>query len=238
MNIRILLRGLAGVALLLVAGFVLEHEILGISLDKEWIDTTVRGHGIEGQLWIISAGALFTALGLPRQVLCFLAGYAFDVWLGTLLGLLATLMGAFLIFFYARWWRQRLVIEKFSDKVKAFDTFVSGNPFSMTLAVRLFPVGSNLITNLAAGVSGIKLMPFFAGSLIGFLPQTFIFALLGSGVTVDPYLRISVGIVAFIISTILGFMLYSKYRNGNSLLTTIETHTSAADSPTGESSQR
>ncbi|MGD8569710.1 MAG: VTT domain-containing protein [Gammaproteobacteria bacterium] len=217
MDFRILIRGLIHIAILLVAGFLLEHQVLGISLDKQWIDTVVRGQGFEGELWFIAAGALFTAVGLPRQVLSFLAGYAFDIWRGSLLALLATLAGCLVIFYYARWWRYRQVKERFPDKIQHIDDFISRNPFMMTLLVRLFPVGSNLITNMAGGVSRVKVLPFLLGSVLGYLPQTVIFALIGSGISIDPYLRISTGIIAFIISTLLGIYLFMKYRNGKPL---------------------
>ena len=217
MDFRIIIRGLTHIAILLLAGFLLEHQVLGISLDKQWIDTMVRGQGFEGELWFIAAGALFTGVGLPRQVMSFLAGYAFDVWRGSLLALLATTVGCIVVFYYARWWRHRQVIERFPEKARRIDDFISDNPFTMTLLIRLFPVGSNLITNLAAGVSRVRPVPFVSGSVLGFLPQTVIFALIGSGISIDPYLRISTGVIAFIISSILGIYLYMRYRGSKSL---------------------
>lgn len=213
MHTRVIIQGLLTITALLLAGFILEHEILGISLDKDWIDHSVRGQGIEGELWFITAGALFTALGLPRQIVSFLAGYAFDVWLGTTLGLLATALGCLVIFYYARWWRRHMVIERFPERIDKVNKFISNNTFTMTLVLRLFPVGHNLFTNLSAGVSSVKFLPFFLGSLLGYLPQTLIFALLGSGISIDPHVRISVAIVGFIVSSLLGVYLYSKYRN-------------------------
>ena len=164
------------------------------------------------------------------------------MWIGTLLALAATVAGCLTIFYYARWWRHRLVIEKFPDKVKRIDNFISNNPFTMTLVVRLFPVGSNLFNNLAAGVSQVKVLPFLLASVLGYLPHTFIFALIGSGITVDPHLRISVGVAGFIVSSLLGIYLYSKFRNGKSLVNetpTINTRVDdPPDSPTGSNLQQ
>lgn len=217
MDYRIILRGLTHIAILLTAGFLLEHEVLGISLDKHWIDSVVRNQGIQGALWFVVAGALFTGLGLPRQVMSFLAGYAFDVWRGSLLGLLATTVGCIVVFYYARWWRHRQVRERFPENARRIDDFISENPFLMTLLIRLFPVGSNLLTNLAAGVSRVRAGPFILGSVLGFMPQTLIFALIGSGISVNPYWRISSGVIAFVISTALGIYLYLKFRGDKSL---------------------
>jgi uncharacterized membrane protein YdjX (TVP38/TMEM64 family) len=53
------------------------------------------------------------------------------------------------------------------------------HPFTATLMLRLMPVGSNILLNLAAGLSAVRLLPFLAASAIGFVPQTLIFALFG-----------------------------------------------------------
>ena len=52
----------------------------------------------------------------------------------------------------------------------------------MTLLIRLLPVGNNFATSLAAGVSRVPARPFLLGSLLGYMPQTMVFALAGSGV--------------------------------------------------------
>jgi len=84
----------------------------------------------------------------------------------------------------------------------------------MTLLIRFLPFGSNLVTNLAAGVSRVPAFPFFAGSAIGYLPQTVVFALLGSGVAVDPELRFGLSAVLFAASGAVGVYLYRRFRHG------------------------
>ncbi|MGY9002773.1 MAG: SNARE associated Golgi protein, partial [Rhodospirillales bacterium] len=85
MNFRVLVRGL--VLILTLAGIVLllKSTQLGASLDKSWVDTTIRGHGIYGELIFLGVAAVFTGLGLPRQVVSFLGGYAFGLVLGSAL---------------------------------------------------------------------------------------------------------------------------------------------------------
>lgn len=101
-----------------------------------------------------------TAIGLPRQVVAFFGGYAFGVLPGLLLGALAALGGCILAFYYARLFGRGLVRRLFPEKLQRFDDFIRGHPFSMTLLVRLLPVGNNLVTNLIAGVSRIPRLAF------------------------------------------------------------------------------
>jgi uncharacterized membrane protein YdjX (TVP38/TMEM64 family) len=68
------------------------------------------------------------------------------------------------------------------------------------------------VTNLAAGVSSVAALPFIAGSAAGYVPQTVIFALVGTGVQVDPVLRIGLSVVLFVASAGLGLYLYRRVR--------------------------
>ncbi len=210
-----MLRTFAKSALLMAAlvlmGLVARH--LGLdSLNEQWIDRTVRGQGLRGEIIFIIMAALAMAVGLPRQIFAFLSGYAFGFASGTTLALLATLIGCMASFYYARGLARDLMKRRFARRIAQVDAFLGRRPFNMTLVIRLLPVGSNLLTNLVAGVSHTAALPFFAGSTLGFLPQTLIFALAGSGVNVDPNLRLSVAAVLFVISALLGARLYRQHR--------------------------
>ncbi len=54
--------------------------------------------------------------------------------------------------------------------------------------------------------------PFLLGSLMGYLPQTFVFTLAGSGVEVGGGLRIAFAVLFFVVSGVIGIWLYRKYR--------------------------
>jgi uncharacterized membrane protein YdjX (TVP38/TMEM64 family) len=68
------------------------------------------------------------------------------------------------------------------------------HPFTATLTLRLLPVGSNLIVNVAAGLAGLPVAPFMAATAFGYLPQTATFALLGSGVEVGRPAQLALGL--------------------------------------------
>ncbi|MEW6131780.1 MAG: VTT domain-containing protein [Pseudomonadota bacterium] len=212
-----LILSLIGIGLLL-KGAGLEHLF-----ERAWIDANVRGNGLHGYGLFLAAGMLMTAVGLPRQVVAFFGGYAFGVMAGLLLGALAALGGCILSFYYARLFGRSLVRRMFPDKLQRFDEFISGHPFSMTLLVRLLPVGSNLVTNLIAGVSRIPKLAFFGGSLVGYLPQTLVFALAGSGLTVGSQWQIGVSVILLIVSGLLGVRLYRRMRHGRSFARELET---------------
>jgi uncharacterized membrane protein YdjX (TVP38/TMEM64 family) len=210
-------KGLLLIASLAALGFLAKHGHLADMLSEQWIDSEVRGKGWNGYLIFLAVGALTTALGFPRQVVAFLGGYAFGFIAGTGLAALAAVMGCVLAFFYARWLGRSLIQRRFPGRIRKVDGFLKLHPFSMAVVIRLLPVGSNAVTNLLAGVSSVRGLPFFAGSGVGYLPQTLVFALAGSGVNFDPALRLTLAGVLFVVSSLIGVWLYRRHRHGDAL---------------------
>lgn len=214
---RLFLKGLVFIALLVGVAYLFEVTELSSLLDKDWIDTQVRGQGISGDLLFVAVGAMITAVTLPRQAVSFLGGYAFGFGLGTLLSVLATTCGCVIDFFFARWFGRDLITARFPNKIRRIDDFIHENTFGMTLLIRLLPVGNNTVTSLAAGVSSVRAVPFILGSGLGYVPQTVVFALIGSGIGIDPTVRIGLGVALFMFSSVLGVYLYRRFRHGRHL---------------------
>ena len=209
---RVVARGLIFIALLVAAAGLFQEFGLWGALDESWIDAHVRGDGATGVLLFIVAGSLFAAVGLPRQVVAFLGGYAFGFTLGLIYALIASVIGAGITLLVARYLARDLITHRVPARLRRVDEFLSRETFVSTLVIRLLPFGSNLVTNLVAGISRAGLFSFLAASFIGFTPQTVVFALAGSGVSVDPTLRIGVAAVLFLASTALGVYIIRRHR--------------------------
>ncbi len=181
-------------------------------LHKEWIDLHVKGRGIAGIALLIGITALATAVGCPRQIPSFLAGYALGTALGGVSALAGTAAGAALTYGYGRIFGARAVDGMLGKRFKKARDFLVAEPFRATLVIRLLPIGSNVLTSLAAGAMKIPAMRFLAGSTIGFIPQTLIFALVGKGFRVDPLWRVGIGILLLVVSAWLSQRLYRRYR--------------------------
>jgi uncharacterized membrane protein YdjX (TVP38/TMEM64 family) len=214
---KVLMRGLVLIATLAAVGLLLQGLGLRSMLETGWVDSQVRGKGLAGAGLFVLVGALFTAIGLPRQVPAFLAGYAFGFVQGTVWALLATMAGALAAFHFARFMGREYLLRRFPHRLKRIDDFLSGNTALMAFVLRLSPFANNLASNLAAGVSGVRPPAFFAGSALGYLPQTMVFALLGSGFGVEPGLRIGLSVALFVVSTALGVWLWRRFRAARGL---------------------
>jgi len=216
-KLRTLLPGLVLLATLVAVGYAIDSGLLGNMLSQDWIDREVRDQGIPGELLYVVVSAVLTAIAVPRHLVSFLGGYAFGVSLGTALALLATELGCVLTFYYARIVGRQLVSAHLGERVRRIEEFLAANPFSMTLLVRLLPVGNNFATSLAAGVSRVPARPFLLGSLLGYLPQTLVFALAGSGVDLGSAPQIAVAALLLVASGMIGAWMYLRYRHGKSL---------------------
>lgn len=209
---RALVKGLALIASFAALGFALRSANLGHLLTSGWIDEEVRGRGLAGAEIYLLVSALLVAVGAPRQAVSFLGGYAYGAGLGSLAALAASLAGSLATFLYARLLGRSFVQARFAKSIRRMDDLLADNAFVAVVLIRFLPVGSNVVTNLAAGVSRASFWPFAAGSAVGFLPQTFVFALLGSGINLDPVWRTSLAVLLFVVSAVLGAALFRRRR--------------------------
>jgi uncharacterized membrane protein YdjX (TVP38/TMEM64 family) len=212
----LILRGI--VVILSVAALVALFRVSDIGFGPDelerWVNREILGHGLTGILIFVGVGALFVGIGLSRQVIAFVAGYAFGIVAGTALASLASILGVMLAFFYARFLGQAYVARKFPRRVKKVDDFLKTKPFLMTLAIRLLPITNNLAVNLVAGVSSVPLVPFFVATAVGQAPQTIVFAMMGSGLTSGLMAKSALAVTLFAISVWIGIHLYRGHRRG------------------------
>ncbi|GBR08680.1 TVP38/TMEM64 family protein [Acetobacter oeni] len=215
----------AAMVLLLAAGAIAFREIPALrhSLDS----TDILRRGVSGRLLFCTTGMAWCFFGLPRQVLCFAAGLAYGFWEGSALATVATVTGAQACFAWARWGgrnraTRRLAADLPADlavpetrqgmkaRLAGMKQALLRHPFISVMTLRLLPVGSSLLLNLFAGLSGVAALPFAAATLVGSLPQTMIFVLLGAGAKIDGPGRILLAIALFAVSGALGVWLLRR----------------------------
>lgn len=196
-------KGLALLAVLLAAGLAARAYGAGMLAHV----TPTPG----GILAFVAVGAIVSAAGVPRQVVAFAGGYAFGLWHGAALALLAQMLGCAADFWLARVaaraWAIRRIEAASAGRMARLDRFLAANPLTATLTLRLLPVGNNLVLNLLAGVSAMAAAPFLGATLVGYIPQTLVFALAGSGTQVDRTHQIGLAAALFVASAALGLLL-------------------------------
>ena len=146
--------------------------------------------GVWAWLAFAAVGTGLVSIGFPRIILAAVGGAMFGVALGTLGSTVAAALAILAPFLYSRHLGRELVARRMGRRIQRFDELLGQHGFMVVMLIRLCPVGSNFLTNYLAGVTAIPFWTFLTASFLGYLPQSFIFALLGSGFADHPKLRL------------------------------------------------
>ncbi len=197
---------------LLLAGL----GVAGLGLRELGVDArgTMDAAGRHGPAWFVVLGALACAVGVPRQLVAVAGGYSFGFWPGVGLALIAEGLGCAIDFLWARLLGRRAAAafleRREGGRLDRLDRFLSGRAFTATLTLRLLPVGSNIVLNLLAGISGVAFGPFLAASVLGYVPQTVVFALVGGGASVSDGVQLGLAAGLLALSVALGLALLRR----------------------------
>ena len=180
--------------------------------NQQWIEVYIRDNGTTGiGLYVVAATGLLS-IGLTSQLVAFFGGYAFGAVLGVVYSMVGATLSCMVTFLIARWLARPFIQQRWHVKIHAIDSFLQHSPFVKTVIIRLLPVGSNLLTNLIGGTTAINILPFVAGSAVGYLPQMIIFALMGKGVVVSSASHLVLSVVLMAVSVVASLYLYRQHR--------------------------
>ncbi|HEY9094914.1 MAG TPA: VTT domain-containing protein [Hydrogenophaga sp.] len=156
----------------------------------------------------VLGSVVYTALGGPRQVLALSCGVLFGGLYGALIGTLLTGMGALLTMFAVQRLSLVWVRKRYAGKIALIKAVLAEDTWIWVCVIRLMPVGSNLVTNIAAALSDLRMRSVFFGSLPGYLPQMLIFSFAGAGFALHDGSKLWISLGLLVCSTALGMYLY------------------------------
>ena len=191
----------------------------------------VLGQGQHIKLWLTETGyaapavftlaaALLTAIGMPRLLLCSLAGVVFGFTWGFVLSHFGTALGAYMTFIFARWSGREFVQQKF-PKIIALSQSTQARGWRSVLFMRQLPI-SGLYNDILLGMSTVSHCDFWIGTLLGFLPLGVTATLVGAGAIQAniTHLALYLGIAAgafFLLTVSLKWMLAQRQRKSLSI---------------------
>lgn len=200
----------AGRPALMLVGLV----AAGLALKGLGLDEAILAAGQHGPAAFVAVATIACAVGVPRQAVAYAGGLAFGFWPGAAVALLAEALGCIGDFYWARLvareWAARWLGRAGTGRINRLSRFLVANAFTATLTLRLLPVGNNLLLNLLAGASGVAAGPFFLASVLGYVPQTVVFALLGGGVRVSQATQMALAAALLAVSVALGALLLHR----------------------------
>lgn len=180
---------LSALATLIAAGvLVAALSTWGPLHGHDWMETLrawLSRAGAWAPLAFTSIGALAIGAGAPRVLFAFVGGAAFGAVWGSVLAQLATVLGCVVTFSVARWsgrpYAQGRLARRFPRLHSGLE-LIGEHPLASNLALRLSPVGNCFAVNLLMSLSSMRLEGFVVGTLLGVLPETLVYALLGAGI--------------------------------------------------------
>jgi uncharacterized membrane protein YdjX (TVP38/TMEM64 family) len=184
-----LLRRFWPIVLLLVAVAAvwasgLAHELSWASLARHQAALAgwVGSHPVLAPLLYVAIYAAAVLLSLPEAaVLTVAAGLLFGTLSGGILAVLGSSAGAIGLFLAVRYHLADALAARRSRLLDNAREALRRDGFSYLLALRLVPAFPFWLVNLAAALSGMRLLPYAAATVLGIMPATFVYASIGSG---------------------------------------------------------
>lgn len=132
-------------------------------------------------LAVFAAGyAVITLAPVPKAVLSVAAGLLYGLVVGAAVVWAAALIGALLAFALGRLLGRDAVERLTSTRVRQVDDLLARRGFVAVLLARLVPVVPFTAVNYAAGLTGVRTLPYLAGTALGIVPGTVAYVALGA----------------------------------------------------------
>jgi uncharacterized membrane protein YdjX (TVP38/TMEM64 family) len=147
--------------------------------------------------------AVLAVLVFPRAGIAVVAGLVFGPWAATGYVMAGTLLGAAVAFGVGRALGREYVASRTSvtgGRLARIDAWLGRRPLLAVVSTRLVPIVPFGLLNYAFGTTRVRLGTFLAGTGIGILPSTVLYATAGSAAT-DP------GSPVFVVSVALAALL-------------------------------
>ncbi len=167
-----LLKFLAFVVLLGIVFLVAHVTPLKHYLDRRvlaaWF-AEVAGSPWAPVVFVLSYG-LALGLGVPASLFTLSGGVVFGVWPGALYNWLGTVVGAGMAFLIARYLGRDFVQRLLRGRLVDLDEAVAARGFWAIFVMRLIPIIPFNLSNFAAGLTGIRFLPYITATGIAIAP--------------------------------------------------------------------
>ena len=100
--------------------------------------------------------------------------------------------------------------KKMRKRIKCLENIFTKSTFGIALGIRIMPIGCNTLLNMLVGATKIPFWKFWAGSALGYIPQNFIFALLGSVGKTENGLTVILSVLLYGSLLAVGFLIVKK----------------------------
>ncbi|HLI11974.1 MAG TPA: TVP38/TMEM64 family protein [Alphaproteobacteria bacterium] len=174
----------AGCALFFAAGGQRYVSFEALRAHRETLFAFVASHGVVAGLVFILAYAVVIAFSLPGgAVMTVFGGFLFGPYLGLAYAVIGATIGAAVVFLAARTALGEMLHRRAGPFLHRMEAGFQENALSYLLVLRLIPVFPFWLVNLVPAFLGVPFRTYLIGTFFGIIPGTFVYALLGGGVS-------------------------------------------------------
>ncbi len=208
--------GLIVIALIVFIFIYIGKPLMEFITEPERFRAWVEQHGIVGRLAYMGIVILQVIVAIiPGEPLEIAGGYAFGMLQGTIMYLVAAVLGSVLVFFLVRRFGIRLLEIFFSaEKIKSLQ-FLKNNPKHSVLIFIIFliPGTPKDLLCFYAGLTDMKLTTFLLINVFGRLPALISSTVGGDALGMQSYTAAIVVFAVTIVISIIGYFVYTKMSN-------------------------
>jgi uncharacterized membrane protein YdjX (TVP38/TMEM64 family) len=159
----------------------------------DWI-ALEQEYGVATNLIFLAIFVAFAAVGLPRVYPAILAGGLLGVVAAVVVALIGATLGSVISFHVARKMGRQRSMEPVELHRADWPGRIARNGFQLVLLLRLLPGMNSLVTTGLAAISGIRASSFSVATLIGIVPSTVAYVLLGDSLSTGMTWRVGLSI--------------------------------------------
>lgn len=134
-----------------------------------------------GLLLFVGLGGLLVAAGVPRLWISAAAGAVYGAAWGSLWALAASLLGAMAVYVVGHTFLGGMAERRLGRQLAVWRERFRARAFWWVLYGRLFPLSNSTLLSLVCGSCRVPWKAYLAGSALGFVPLTLVFAVFGHG---------------------------------------------------------
>ncbi len=172
---------LLGLGAFFALGLNRHLSLQSLSRNEAEITSWVAAHRVLAMLTFFAAHTTVVAFSLPAGVAMTAAsGFLFGVWQGAILSMTGTTTGSIILFFAARSAFYDFFRARAGAAIARLEQGVRRDGVSYLVFLRVVPGFPGWVVTIVTALLGMRPIVFIAGTVIGILPGSFVFAGIGA----------------------------------------------------------
>ncbi|ARI78868.1 TVP38/TMEM64 family protein [Halobacillus mangrovi] len=176
------------------------------------IRTYILSFGIYGPLIFMAIYAIGPIVAFPTSVLSLAAAFAYGIWPGMLYIVIGATAAGVTGYMMGRFFGDSVVKFQESKWAEKIYYRMKDKGFHYVFILRLIPIVGFDILSYLAGMTRVKIGPFVGATVLGMLPGTFAYSLVGTSLASGNRTLILIALSVFALLLVMTFLFRNKVR--------------------------